>query len=358
MAPTTKSDPHIQAAVSHWASRMIANGIDYNDFQTTTARIDRWEQWSAEWSKTAAAHERLAREAAERGSPISAAEAHVRAALCHHFGKFVFFEDLAQYRAAHAATVENYRQAVAWFDPPAERVAVPYAGTSLPGYLRVPPGIARPPVVLIVCGLDSVKEEMHMLEPLLHRRGMASLCCDGPGQGESEQLPIEPEFEKPVRAILDWLATRKDVDGSRVAAIGISLGGYYVARAAAFETRLRGAAPVGGPYDMGETFDSIPSISQQAIQFRSHAPDRAAAKRNAAKLSLKGVASRIEVPFLVVFGRKDRLIPYQQAERLYAEVASRDKRLVMYEEGTHVCNNMPFAYRPLVADWMAERLRT
>jgi hypothetical protein len=29
---------------------------------------------------------------------------------------------------------------------------------------------------------------------------------------------------------------------------------------------------------------------------------------------------------------------------------------VMYEEGTHVCNNMPFAWRPLVSDWMAAHL--
>ena len=29
---------------------------------------------------------------------------------------------------------------------------------------------------------------------------------------------------------------------------------------------------------------------------------------------------------------------------------------VLYEEGTHVCNNMPFRYRPLVSDWMWERL--
>jgi hypothetical protein len=29
---------------------------------------------------------------------------------------------------------------------------------------------------------------------------------------------------------------------------------------------------------------------------------------------------------------------------------------VLYEDGTHVCNNIPFKYRPLVGDWMQDQL--
>ena len=350
------SDPRVRSAIAHWAPRFIANGSDYNDFQATTARIERWEQWSAEWSKTAARHEQLARAAEERGSPISAAEAYARAAICHHFGKFVFFDDPEQYRVANAATVADYQRAIVWLDPPAERVAIPYAGTTLPGYLRKPLGVERPPIVLILSGLDSVKEEMHTFEPLFLRRGVATVAFDGPGQGESEHLPIEPAFERVVAAAIDWLAGRVDIDGSRVAVVGVSLGGHYAARAAAFETRLAGAVPIGGPYDFGEIFDDIPSLTQQAIQVRSHAPDLATARQRAAELTLRDVAGRIEMPILIVFGKQDRLIPYQQAERLFAEVPARDKRLEMYPDGNHVCNNIPFAYRPLVADWVAARL--
>jgi 2,6-dihydroxypseudooxynicotine hydrolase len=28
----------------------------------------------------------------------------------------------------------------------------------------------------------------------------------------------------------------------------------------------------------------------------------------------------------------------------------------MFEDGNHVCNNIPYKYRPLVADWMREKL--
>ena len=33
------SDPRVEAAIAHWAPRFIAQGIDYNDFVRTTARI-------------------------------------------------------------------------------------------------------------------------------------------------------------------------------------------------------------------------------------------------------------------------------------------------------------------------------
>jgi dienelactone hydrolase len=349
-------DPRIRAAISHWAPRLIANGIDYNDFQATTARVERWNQWCAEWSSTGRKHETLAEEAERRGSPLSAAEARIRAALCHHFGKFVFFDDMDQYNAAHAATVANYREALPWMSPAAERVAVVYEGVTLHGYLRRPDGTERPPVVLIICGLDSVKEEMHAFEADFHRAGLATLTVDGPGQGEGEHLPIEAAYERVVAAVIDWLGAQDTVDGERVAAVGVSLGGYYAARAAAFEPRLACAVSIGGPYDFGAAFDTVPQLTQQAFRVRSHSPDLATAKRRAVELTLKDAAPRIERPFLIVFGKEDRLIPYEQAERLHREIPAPGKRLQLYPDGNHVCNNLPFAYRPLVRDWIAGHL--
>ena len=353
------TDPRVEAAIANWAPRFIAQGIDYNQFVRTTERIQRWQDWCTEWQRTAQEHEALARAAEERGSPLAAADAWIQAAMCHHFGKFVFFEDMDQLRAATAATVADYARAAQLIDPPAEATRVPYADTSLPGYLRRPVGVNRPPVVLLIAGLDSTKEEFHTFTGLFLRRGVATLAFDGPGQGEVEfTLPIEAAFEKPVAAVINWLSTRSDVDSSRVAAAGVSLGGYYAARAAAFEPRLACAVSMGGPYAFATEFDTLPSLSRQAFQVRSHSPDTETAKKRAAALTLHDVASRISHPFLIIFGKQDRLISFQDAERLYAEVGSADKHLEMYEHGNHVVNNMPYAYRPLVADWVADHLMT
>ena len=58
---------------------------------------------------------------------------------------------------------------------------------------------------------------------------------------------------------------------------------------------------------------------------------------------------------LIVHGKQDGLIHYSEGERIVRE-AGDVAELITYEEGNHVCNNIPYKWRPLVADWLAERL--
>lgn len=67
------------------------------------------------------------------------------------------------------------------------------------------------------------------------------------------------------------------------------------------------------------------------------------------------MAQRIKCPLLVVFGAGDKLIPVAEGERL-AHAASGPVDLVVFEEGNHVCFNISYKFRPLTADWTAERL--
>src|SRR6185437_17117622 len=66
------------------------------------------------------------------------------------------------------------------------------------------------------------------------------ICLDGPGRGERRRMrdmPSRFEYEVPGGAALDYLLTRPEVDGKRVAIMGYSFGGYYSSRIAAFEKR-------------------------------------------------------------------------------------------------------------------------
>ena len=104
------------------------------------------------------------------------------------------------------------------------------------------------PVVIMVPGLDSVKEELQATAEYFLARGLATLAIDGPGQGESEyELPIEPAYEKVATAVVDFLQDRAGLDRERIGLFGVSLGGYYAARAAAYEKRLRGGRLAGRP---------------------------------------------------------------------------------------------------------------
>ena len=236
-----KPDARVAGAAAHWGHRFISNGTDYGDFTATLARITRWADWCREWGVTATHYEQLAEAAEDAGQRQTAAGAWQRAALAWHWGKFVFVDDPAQQRAAHERAVACFLRAAPALTPPAELVRIPYGDTTLAAYLRVPPpaGLTDPPVVIMVPGLDSTKEELQATAEYVLARGLATLAVDGPGQGESEyELPIEPGYEKVATAAVNYLQDRAGLDRDRIGLFGVSLGGYYAARADRKSTRL------------------------------------------------------------------------------------------------------------------------
>jgi dienelactone hydrolase len=360
----TPQDPRVAAALAHWAPRFVSNGTDYPDFQATLSRITRWDDWCREWGRTAEGYERLARRAEADGHPVTAGGAWRRAGLCWHWGKFVFVDHPDEQRAAHDAAVACYLRGAGTLTPPAERVEIPYAvrraagapaSTALAGYLRVPNAGRPPAVVVMVPGLDSVKEELQATADYFLRRGLATLAIDGPGQGESEYvLPIEPAYERVGTAVADFLAGRGDIDPGRIGLMGVSLGGYYAARCAAYEPRLRAAVALAGPYRFDLDWDTRPPQSRATFQQRSGAGSPQEARQRAAALTLEQAAPRITIPLLVVHGQRDRMVPPEQAERLAAQAPGAE--LMMYPQGNHGVTNQAFESRSLMADWLAGHL--
>jgi 2,6-dihydroxypseudooxynicotine hydrolase len=350
-------DELVQSAIDNWAPRFIANGIDYNDFQRVTASVERWDDWCRAWSLCGSVHERLGEQAEAEACFASAAYHYFHASMAYHFGKFLFVDHPAELREAHEHVVRDYQRALPAFDIPGEHVTIPYeGGASLYGILRKPLHGAKAPVVILVPGLDSVKEELHSYGDDFLRRGLAVLALDGPGQGEAEfALPMRHDYEVPIRYAIDYLEGRSDVDATRVGLMGVSLGGYYAPRAAAYEPRLSAVIANCGDYDFSAHFERLPRLTRAAFTARTRSASEAEARTKLQAFSLEGVLSRITCPFLIIMGRLDRLVPAAAAERMAAE-AGAVAELWMFEDGNHVCNNIPFKHRPQQADWMRKKL--
>jgi pimeloyl-ACP methyl ester carboxylesterase len=184
---------------------------------------------------------------------------------------------------------------------------------------------------------------------------MATLSLDGPGQGESaDTLPIRHDYEVAVTAVLDGIADRSDLDSNRVAAVGVSMGGYYAPRAATYEPRLRAVAGISGPFNMGELWDELPPMTRDTFVRKSHSRDDDEGRARALELDLAGVLEELDRPALFVTGDQDRLIPWESTRR-QAEVAPQG-RFELIEGGLHGVSNYPYLLRPLVADWTREQL--
>jgi dienelactone hydrolase len=351
------TDNRLKTAIDNWAPRFTANGVDPADFLRITSALDRWDDWCTEWSRAAAQHEALGRAALDEDRGLSGGQHLAQASVYYHFAKFLFVHDLAQMREAHRRAVRCLTDALPFGPTPGERVEIPFDGATLVGVLRRPPGGRPAPVVVLIPGLDSAKEEFRNTEQLFLDRGLATFSVDGPGQGEAEyDLAIRADWEVPGGAILDAVAGLPGLDPGRIGVWGVSLGGYYAPRLASGDERVRACIALSGPFSLGEAWDQLPGLTRQAFEVRSKAPSSAAARGLAGELTLAGRASQLVAPLLVVAGRRDRLFDWRQAQRL-ADEAAGPAELLLLEEGNHGCANVSYRHRPYSADWMARMLR-
>jgi dipeptidyl aminopeptidase/acylaminoacyl peptidase len=355
-AREARMDQRVTSAIANWAPRFTTNGVAVADFQRVTSQVDRWEDWCAAWSAAARVHEDLGREALDEGRTRSAGAHFSTAAVYYHFGKFLFVDHPDEMREAHRRAVECLTLALPHLDPPGERVEIPFEGSRLVGVLRRPRGAGPHPVVVMVPGLDSTKEEFRSTEALFLERGLATFSVDGPGQGEAEyDLPIRGDWEVPGQAIVDAVAAQDGIDPERIGVWGVSLGGYYAPRMAGGVEQVRACVALAGPYNFGECWDQLPELTRAAFTVRSQSRDQDDGRKRALELDLSGMTARIRVPLLVVAGKQDRLIPWQHAERLVAEAAG-PTELIMLGDGNHGNMNVAAKHRYRTADWMARQL--
>ena len=195
------------------------------------------------------------------GQRLSASQAYMRAA--NYIFSATYFLDRMGAPDRFAATwlrhQELWDQAAALFDPPMEHVAIPYEGVTLPGFFFTVDGSAtRRPLLILNNGSDGGMIAAWTLgvAPALER-GYNCLTFYGPGQGTAllhQRLYFRPDWEKVMTPVVDYALTRSEVDPARIALVGISQGGYWAPRAAAFEPRIAAVVADPGVWEVGSAW--------------------------------------------------------------------------------------------------------
>src|SRR5690606_323151 len=199
--------------------------------------------------------------------------------------------------------------------PKGEVVEVPYeGGKSLFAYfLRSPYGSGKQPVLIAFGGLDSFKDELwFMVGRGALQRGISVLMVDGPGQGGTlrrHKLTTRYDYEVPVGRCIDYLETRDDVDTSRIAVSGSSLGGYYAARAGSMEPRITACVSHGAIWDLHEAWKSRGEDHGLArhIKWVFGCKTMAEVQEVNKPFTLRGVLENMKCPYLILHGGHDVL---------------------------------------------------
>lgn len=345
-------DDRLESMYRRFTWRILSNYVSPWEFEQLRGQITDYEQWCAAWCRQAETHVERGDEALAAGRLLTAGDAYLRAGLFYHWASFMFTHDTGQYRAALTAMAAAWEKAAPLLDPPMQILTVPFENMTLNGYLRIPRGDPRPPIVLLLPGADSTKEELYNLGDYIVARGLAVAAFDGPGQGMvSFEGKLRPDYEVAISAIIDSLAARGDLDTGRLAVGGISYGGLFAIRAAAADPRVRAVVSISSWYTPAGRFETMEPLSQ-AGQYQHLGPDPAAVM---ASITLDGAASGATAPLLQVYGGLDAASPPAQAEKIAAEYAG-PVTTVVYDDGVHIVNNVWYKARPMVADWLAETL--
>ncbi len=257
---------------------------DVGEVLATAERIQDGDDgaWVREWTATAGACWASAQQAEAAGHQVTATSFYRRAAT---------YYATALYRIAGVAEGNGSggasrqldlwrRQRACWekvvdLQPvPGERVAIPYEGTTLPGYVfRAPdaePGEVRP-LVIVNNGSDGATSQMLVDGGAgAAERGYHWMTFDGPGQQATlyeQRISFRPDWEAVLTPVLDAMLARPDVDRDRIAVIGVSQAGYWVPRALAFEHRFAAAVADPGVVDVSTCWtDSLPHVMRNQLR--------------------------------------------------------------------------------------------
>ena len=151
--------------------------------------------------------------------------------------------------------------------------------------------------------------------------------------------------------------------------MGVSLGGYFAPRAAAFEKRFKACVAWGAQWDYYAVWKEPLRQGVQGVSFRSRPSTfsgswalvpRTQALERLKPFTLEGVAQKVQCPFLLTHGEKDAQISMDIARKEFAAIGSKDKTLKIFTEeegGFEHCqgDNLTLGIT-YIADWFTEKL--
>lgn len=372
-------------------------GAEIGECLATAANIKQgdFNGWFEEWEKTAKRVEIIGEECLANGHIVSGREALLKASNYYRTAEFFLNSDDPRRKENYKKSVETFQKSMSKMDIYCEPVKIPYENSYLAGYFYRSLDYDKQkkplPTLVAIGGFDSTGEELYFCSagPAI-KRGYNCLVFDGPGQGEAlrvQNMPTRVDYEVPVGAAIDYLDGREEVDMDKILLVGMSMGGYYAPRAAAFDKRIKACVAFDVFYDMWDlTVDKNPQLkilegaSQDKAEKMMEAAQQTSSNlrwaiQNAMwvfglknkneipetlkQYTLKGISDKIECPVLILAGEADHFVPAKQADEFAnALKCSKTVCLFTHEEGAEehcqVGNNSLF--HQVMFDWLDDVL--
>ncbi len=298
---------------------------------------------------------------------------YVRAWRLYSFGRWPVPSSPGKQRA-YAKAIEAFLAHASFWDPPLEVVRIPFEGSEIIGYLRLPKNATAPvPIVIAINGLDSRKEDLSESFSAILTFGIGFFAVDGPGTG---QAPIKASetSERMLSRVIDYLQTRPEVDKTRIAMHGVSWGAYWGTKLAVIErARLKAVSAQSPPTreffekdflmnsllgNREYLFDQIPAM--MAIFDGITTLDELAAFFSKMSLANQGIIGKPTTRMLIIGGVKDTQVPISDLI-LLLETGDVPKEAWINPAGGHLGRQRgvwpdPVIFKQVIVPWLVRAL--
>jgi len=319
------------------------------------------KRWPVAWKFASERYKLIAEKAETENFQVTAGNNFLRASLLAHAGQMMCRPEWPEKIDLQKVRASCYKRAAHHLG--LEEHQIPFGNHSLPGYLWIPKGARKAPLVIMAPGADSTKEECHRWAEAFVARGMATFTFDGPGQGEltpliEKSLPMRLEsYHEVFSTILDYFEkiSYDQLDISRTALWGQSMGGHLVLRAFEKEKRPRAGVDLAGPPNMN-VFPFMSADTQERIRdlfgFSSFEETWDYCQKFGNAII---PASNLPVPCLIVHGSRDPLVSDEVISQLMKSLG-KNGELLAFNDGNHGVFNWDFVMTDKMADWLIKKL--
>jgi cephalosporin-C deacetylase-like acetyl esterase len=349
-------------------------GLDSADVREAFTSINSTDndQWAAGFSAVADRYMAQAK-AAEATDPAKASALYVRAWRLYSFGRWPVPASAGKQRA-YGKALEAFLAHARLQDPPLEVVHIPFEGSEIVGYLRLPKNAKGPmPVVIAISGLDSRKEDLSENFGAILPYGIGFIGIDSPGTG---QAPIKASetAERMFSRVIDYLQTRPEVDKTRIGMDGQSFGAYWATKLAILEhARLKAVvvqsplidAPFQKDFVINKTLGNREYLfglgpALMSIYEGAHTVDDLTVIFPKMSLIYQHLLGKPTAPMLIIAGALDTQVPVSDAYLLLGN-GDVPKEAWINPQGGHLGRQVkvwpdPVIFRQVIIPWLVRSL--
>jgi len=349
-------------------------GLDPADVREAFSHINTTDndEWAAGFSSVA---DRYMTEGNSllTSNPAQADKNFVRAWRLYSFARWPVPASAGKKRA-YAKALEAFLAHAKMMDPPLEVLHIPFEGSEIVGYLRLPKNAKGPvPMVIAISGLDSRKEDLTENFGVVLNSGIGYIGVDSPGTG---QAPIKASetADRMYSKVIDYLESRPEVDKTRIGVDGQSFGAYWATKLAIVEhARLKAVVAQSPPVDA--TFEKN-FVVQKTLGNREYlfglGPALMSIFEGANKIEDLGeilpklslvnqhLLGKPTTPMLIIAGALDTQVPVSDA---YLLLSSGDvpKEAWINPQGGHLGRQVkiwpdPVIFRKILVPWLVRNL--